>query len=246
VLKVFEASPRRFYYGGATVLSYRVNDESSEVTINISVKRPGSTERLTVLRLGRQQTNVLHTVRWRNRHAFAGVLRLRLNARDGSGLPLTTTSAQELGTESVRFISHVFPVRGPFDFGGPDSRFGADRGDHIHAGQDMSAAQGTPLAAIRAGRISYVGYQAGGAGNYVVLDADGEVFDYVYMHLETGSTSVSGGERVRTGQRIARVGSTGASTGPHLHFEIWRGPWFGGGEPIDPLPKLQAWLRQAH
>ena len=81
-----------------------------------------------------------------------------------------------------------------------------------------------------------VAYQAGGAGNYIVIDGAGEKRDYVYMHLQTGSTRVSEGQRVRTGEWIANVGNTGASFGAHLHFEIWQGPWYAGGEPIDPLP----------
>jgi murein DD-endopeptidase MepM/ murein hydrolase activator NlpD len=140
--------------------------------------------------------------------------------------------------------AHVFPVRGPSSFGGPDARFGAARTGHIHQGQDVVAAEGTPLVAVRRGLITWRGYQAGGAGYYLVLDAAGELFDYVYMHLERGSVRVHQGQRVRTGQRIGRVGSTGDSTGPHLHFEVWRGHWFGGGHPIDPLPFLKRWLHR--
>jgi murein DD-endopeptidase MepM/ murein hydrolase activator NlpD len=138
---------------------------------------------------------------------------------------------------------HVFPIRGPFSFGGSGSRFGAPRGDHVHRGQDMAAATGTPLVAVRRGVISWRAYQAGGAGYYLVLDAFGEDRDYVYMHLRSGSIIVSQGQRVGTGQRIAQVGNTGSSSGPHLHFEVWVGEWFDGGHPIDPLPLLRRWLR---
>ena len=65
--------------------------------------------------------------------------------------------------------------------------------------------------------------------------------DYVYMHLQTDSTRVREGQRVATGKWIGNVGNTGASFGAHLHFEIWQGPWWGGGEPIDPYPFMRRW-----
>ena len=48
---------------------------------------------------------------------------------------------------------------------------------------------------------------------------------------------------MRTGQRLASVGNTGRSFGAHLHFEVWRGGWFSGGEAVDPLPFLRRWDR---
>ena len=75
----------------------------------------------------------------------------------------------------------------------------------------------------------------------VVLEADGENRSYVFMHLSEGSTRVREGERVATGERLGDVGSTGSSSGPHLHFEIWSGAWYAGGKAIDPLPQLKRW-----
>ena len=138
---------------------------------------------------------------------------------------------------------HVFPIQGPFSFGGKNSRFGAGRRGHVHQGQDMSAAEGTPVIAPWTSTVEAVKYQAGGAGYYVVLDGDGEDRDYVFMHLRKGSILVERGDAVAKGQQIAQVGNTGSSSGPHLHFEIWvDGGWYTGGYPIDPLRFLKAWL----
>jgi murein DD-endopeptidase MepM/ murein hydrolase activator NlpD len=137
----------------------------------------------------------------------------------------------------------AFPIAGPHDYGGPDSRFGADRGDHVHQGQDVSAAEGTPLVAPRPGTISTVAYQASGAGYYVIeADADGQHW-YALMHMQKGSIVVTEGQQVSAGTRLGAVGSTGESSGPHLHFEEWVGPWQAGGQPVDPLPLLQSWDR---
>ena len=135
-----------------------------------------------------------------------------------------------------------FPVAGAFSWGGADGRFGAPRSGHAHQGQDLSAAEGTPVVAPVAGVVQTVQYQASGAGHYVVLDGDDEDRDYVFMHLRSGSIPVRVGQRVAGGGRIGEVGNTGRSFGAHLHFEIWAaGGWFDGGRPIDPQPLLRLW-----
>lgn len=135
----------------------------------------------------------------------------------------------------------VFPVAGAFGFGGVDSRFGAGRDDHVHEGQDIAAAAGTPVVAPFSGTVSSTSYQASGAGEYVVLDgADGR--DYFFAHCIRGSTTVARGAVVAAGAPLCQVGSTGSASGPHLHFEIWIVGWrVRGGYPIDPLPELRAW-----
>jgi murein DD-endopeptidase MepM/ murein hydrolase activator NlpD len=157
----------------------------------------------------------------------------------GRGLRRAPTASS---TADLDFSHHAFPVAGSFDWGGEDARFGARREGHRHQGQDLAAAEGTPVVAPRGGMVEVVQYQAGGAGHYVVVDGDDEDYDYAFMHLKTGSITVEEGDRVRTGQAIGEVGSTGSSTGPHLHFEIWEGGWYDGGEPIDPLPLLESWV----
>ncbi|HEV2873733.1 MAG TPA: M23 family metallopeptidase [Thermoleophilaceae bacterium] len=156
----------------------------------------------------------------------------------GRGLRRAPTASS---TADVEFSHHAFPIAGSYDWGGDGSRFGAKREGHSHQGQDLAAAEGTPVVAPRGGLVEAVQYQGQGAGHYVVLDADDEDHDYVFMHLKSGSITVEEGDRVPTGQRIGEVGNTGRSSGPHLHFEIWLGGWYTGGEPIDPLPLLQSW-----
>jgi murein DD-endopeptidase MepM/ murein hydrolase activator NlpD len=136
----------------------------------------------------------------------------------------------------------VFPVQGAYTFGGPDAVFGAGRSGHSHQGQDMIAAEGTPVVTPVAGTIFWRAYQAGGAGHYVVVRGD-DGRDYALMHFQDGSVLVQKGQRVAAGQRLASVGSTGASSGPHLHFEIWPDGWYANADshPIDPLPDLLAW-----
>ena len=115
--------------------------------------------------------------------------------------------------------------------GGTDARnFGQDRGDHIHAGTDISAPSGTPLLACVDGVVTVKPWN-GAAENTIDLRSDaGDLFRYFHL----SSFDVRSGQRVTAGQQIGRVGSTGRSTGPHLHFEYHP----GGGAPADPSPLL--------
>ena len=153
----------------------------------------------------------------------------------------TPAPATLTGTTS----SKIFPVQGPFTFGGPDARFGVGRPGHTHQGQDIVAAEGTPVVTPIAGTVHWTAYQADGAGYYVVI-AGNDGRHYVFMHLQSGSTAVTKDAPVTAGQRVGLVGSTGSSTGPHLHFEIWVNGWWASkaSTPIDPLPELQAWAAQ--
>lgn len=134
-----------------------------------------------------------------------------------------------------------FPVAGPHSFGNAADRFGAPRSGHVHEGQDILAASGTPVVVPVAGTITVRAYQAAGAGNYLVEHgSDGR--DYVFMHLLTGADRVAQGSTVRAGQQISQVGATGDAQGAHLHFEIWPNGWYAkGSHPVDPLPYLRAW-----
>ncbi len=135
----------------------------------------------------------------------------------------------------------AFPVQGPHNFGGPENAFGAPRDGYLHQGQDILTAEGTPVVAPLAGTILTTSYQASGAGYYAVEQTT-VGFDFMFAHCEPESLLVRTGQSVAVGQELCKAGQTGDATAPHLDFEIWVGGWQTlGGEPIDPLPYLQAW-----
>lgn len=114
--------------------------------------------------------------------------------------------------------------------------FGAGRNHH---GVDWNPGVNTPVRAIADGVVSEVGNPSGSLGVYVVIDhvIDGQSYSSAYGHMALGSLHLQPGDSVQVGEVIGRVGSTGMSTGPHLHFEIRQ-----GGEAIDPLPWLARYL----
>ncbi|MER5308492.1 transglycosylase family protein [Streptomyces sp. NPDC002773] len=103
-----------------------------------------------------------------------------------------------------------------------------------HTGVDFPVPTGTSVKAVAAGRIVSAGW--GGAYGYqiVLRHDDGRYSQYAHLSALT----VREGQRVHAGQRIGRSGSTGNSSGPHLHFEVRTGP--GYGSDIDPLAYLRA------
>jgi murein DD-endopeptidase MepM/ murein hydrolase activator NlpD len=130
----------------------------------------------------------------------------------------------------------VFPVRGHVDWGEADARFGASRGGHMHEGQDMFAPAGTPLVAVRDGRVVETG-DDGGRGNYVAIWSPEVRHTFLYLHM-LRPTPLAPGDDVRMGQRVGRVGCTGSCWGDHLHFEVREGRGTTG-RPHDPLAMLK-------
>lgn len=97
-----------------------------------------------------------------------------------------------------------------------------------HTGMDIAAASGTPITAPADGLVVHAGYHSSAYGYAVVID-HGSGLATLYGHCRAGSVCVVEGQQVSRGQRIARVGSTGLSTGAHLHFEVRR-----NGTPVNP------------
>ncbi|MGK8491900.1 peptidoglycan DD-metalloendopeptidase family protein [Nocardia asiatica] len=134
------------------------------------------------------------------------------------------------------------------------STFG-NRGGEFHRGMDLAAKRGTPIFAALDGKVVAAG-QATGFGNWIVIDSttsDGLV-STVYGHMYDDGMHVATGDVVKAGQHIADVGSNGASSGPHLHFELWQGGRLQNGRFVNPAPLLdqaapaadQSALKMAH
>ncbi len=161
---------------------------------------------------------------------FDGNRSVIANPGDRSGispqLPQLTASAylpdvQDYGLST----GFVWPADGVFTSG-----YGW-RWGRIHAGIDIAAPVGTPILAAASGVIEYATWNDGGYGNMIdIRHADGTITRYAHMN----ELYVKEGQTVSQGQTIGAMGSTGFSTGPHLHFEIRP----NGGSAIDPMAFL--------
>ena len=118
-------------------------------------------------------------------------------------------------------IGLIHPIAMP-----PTDGFGP-RGNRFHTGLDYPAGTGTPVVAAASGRVVFAGFSAGGWGRMVIL-AHGGVTRTLYAHLSRVNVRV--GQVVSAGNQIGRVGSSGNSSGPHLHFEVRL-----RGAAVDPL-----------
>jgi murein DD-endopeptidase MepM/ murein hydrolase activator NlpD len=121
----------------------------------------------------------------------------------------------------------IWPVRGTLT-----GWFGEQRPGHVHTGLDIATAAGTPIRAAAAGTVILLGAQ-GGYGNFTCIRHTALVT--CYAHQSQYLTTY--GAHVQQGQVIGRIGCTGNCSGPHLHFEVRRGPaaW---STPMDPLKFL--------
>ncbi len=148
------------------------------------------------------------------------------------------------GAGPVRIKPGMRPLRWPIDGAVFTSGFGLRRHPILgklrrHDGVDLPAPARTPVRAAGDGVVRARGYN-GGYGNYVRLD-HGFGVHTAYGHLRRFARGLTAGRRVRRGDIIGYVGSTGLSTGPHLHYEVRV-----DGRAVDPLPFLPAAPRRVH
>lgn len=172
-----------------------------------------------------------------NESALGGPLELLASDADGSldprferlGLSLARMSALERGLESI-------PQVMPADINSISSGFGYRRdpfngGAAMHSGLDFRAPHGSPIFSAAAGTVVFVGWKSG-YGNTVEIDHGAGMITR-YAHMSGFNTRV--GTEVPAGARIGAIGSTGRSTGPHLHFEVRI-----DGRAVNPRPFLES------
>lgn len=173
---------------------------------------------------------------------LALLLVLWLDAQDDC-LPETGSRSQggsgPTSAEGLAYpVDESAPVTSPF---GP-------RGGEAHNGMDFGPPHGAPIYAFADGTVIASQDQGvSGFGGWVVLlhEIDGREMSTVYGHQDPGGNVVAAGETVEAGEQIARVGNSGYSTGPHLHFELYEGNRLAGGTPIDPAPWVERALNGA-
>ncbi len=154
--------------------------------------------------------------------------------RSDRGAPLADAESAHDG----RLSAHGEPLPRAAEFIWPlrnyrvSSRFGR-RWGRLHAGIDLRAPKGTPIRAAAAGRVVFSGFR--GAYGHKIIISHGRGIETVYAH--NSRNLVKRGQRVRQGEIIAHVGSSGNATGDHVHFEFRR-----HGEALDPVRQIQAAL----
>ncbi len=125
-------------------------------------------------------------------------------------------------------------LKAPLKFSRISSKFSYARKHPVykvvrpHTGVDYAAPTGTPVVAIGDGKVIFRAYKGG--GGHTVKIKHNSVYTTAYLHLSKYGPGITVGSHVKQGQIIGYVGSTGASTGPHLDFRVWK-----NGTPIDPL-----------
>ena len=147
----------------------------------------------------------------RDSESLGNLIRQRLAAASGIVLGTGQMSFPTAGRITSRFGSRIHPVLGYRRF---------------HAGVDFGASHGTTITAADSGKVIFAGWY-GGYGNSVIIDHGGGL---TTLYAHASRLNVREGQAVLKGQTIAAVGSTGLSTGPHLHFEVRR-----NGSPVDPM-----------
>lgn len=197
------------------------------------IEQRGSAERILLDRRGDLETVLAEQERLLGRlqgeiDHFEGEL-AALAEEEGSIRAEIEAKTEPAKTATVSSSGFVRPVPGAVSSGFGMRVHPITGQNRMHNGLDMNGAMGDPIRAAQAGTVILAGVK-GGYGNTIMIDHGGGVVT-LYAHQSRFGTSV--GSRVAAGEVIGYVGSTGQSTGPHLHFEVRI-----NGTPVDPAPYL--------
>jgi murein DD-endopeptidase MepM/ murein hydrolase activator NlpD len=243
-LKSEATAPRKAFFYGKRKATFHYSIAGSDPrNLKVQAVRRENWQVVRTWTRRRIEPGKVHAIRWagsgkRGRPAPPGTYVFRVLTRHGAKAKRGHVRG---GDRSFGLFPYKFPVRAGHTYG---DGYGAPRSGHTHQGQDISAKCGKRIVAVRGGRIQYRGYQASGAGYYVVVDGKSTGHDYVYMHLRPHGLPKRG-QKVRTGEPIGTVGETGNASGCHLHFEMWTKPgWYEGGRAMPSVTRhLRAWDR---
>ena len=163
----------------------------------------------------------------------------RVRTRHGADADRSRTKGDD---RSFGLFPYKFPLRARHTYG---DGYGAPRAGHVHQGQDILANCGKRLVAARGGRVQYRGYQASGAGYYLVVDGKAH-----RPRLRLHAPAAAAARRSRASgsapaSRSARSARPATPPGCHLHFEMWTKPgWYEGGHAMPSVTRhLKAWDR---
>jgi murein DD-endopeptidase MepM/ murein hydrolase activator NlpD len=235
-------APRKAFFYGKRKATFHYSIAGSDPrNVKIQAVRRKNWRVVRTWTRRRIEPGKVHAIRWagagkRGRPATPGTYVFRVLTRHGAKAKRGRVRG---GDRSFGLFPDKFPLRARHTYG---DGYGAPRSGHVHQGQDVFAKCGKRIVAARGGRIQYRGYQASGAGYYLVVDGKATGHDYVYMHLRPHGLPKRG-QKVRTGEPIGTVGETGDASGCHLHFEMWTKPgWYEGGHAMPSVTRhLRAW-----
>lgn len=154
------------------------------------------------------------------------------SAANGSAVPVSTESSRVV----FPLPEGTWTATSPY---GPRTHPITGEQESFHTGSDFSAPDGTPILAAADGTVTKAEYTDQGGGQVVIEHhLDGDAIATAYIHMWEDGIHVSEGDEVTAGQHIADVGSSGMSTGPHLHFEVREGGT--DGDYTDPAASLNS------
>lgn len=225
------------YFAGRTLPRLRYEFHSSGATRTVVVRVVNTSSHNTYERwtMKNQEPATVYERAW------SGASRKGGSAPDGTyAFKISSPGRRTYTSDRFTLHNYQFPISGPHGTRGPIGSFGAPRsGGRTHRGFDVTASCGTPLHAVRAGKVVRKGYDPQLFGNFIEVNSRSSPINYFYAHLRSPATA-GNGDRVKTGEVLGEVGLTGNAAGTpcHLHIEIRT-----SGRTVDPKPYLDRWDR---